>query len=107
MAFLDEEGLQYYTSKIQSEINAKEDSKFSDGSPNIRVKEVDTSEYNALSEEEKNLPILYLVHGDPASILNDQLIQETNAGISTLEELLEPVSISEHPQSSFTFSYIK
>lgn len=107
MAFLDEEGLQYYTGKIQSEIGKKQNSVFSDGSPDIRIKEVTVSEYNSLSNEEKQLPILYLVYGDSSLIANTQETQNSIAGIATLEETSEQVAILDHLESSFALTYAK
>lgn len=102
--FLDEEGLRYYTGKIQSEIDKKQDSVFSDGSLDIRIKETTVSEYNSLSDEEKQLPILYLVY-DNSSLITNMQVAQNNTGIATMEELLEPVAISEHVESSFTLMY--
>lgn len=98
MGFLNEEGLQYYNEKVQTELAKKQNADFPDGSIVIPVKEIGSAEYNALSEEEKNLPILYIVRDGDASLT-------TIAEPATLEDAIEVETIPAFLGSSFAFSY--
>lgn len=105
MAFLDEAGLQHYTNKIQSELNKKQNTTFPDGSPDIRIKEIGLEDYNALSEEKKNLPILYII--DVGDSENDATASIVTSGIATLEDAIIVEHSPDSFQSSFAITYTK
>lgn len=123
MPFLDLEGLTRYDQKNKQILASKQDATFSDGSPSIRVREMTSEEYAALSEQEKMAPIVFLLKDSVTSgivQIPSSGQQATNShssfdvfydpvndeGIATLEESIEPPHIdsSSHP-SSFYVSY--